>query len=120
MPTSFIDGCAFTCAFQSCRVGSATKDSQCASTSAAQATRRATNVTLPVDLLAEARALGLDLSKACEQGLKAEIAESRVAQWVEENRDALDLPVTMSSAMAYDCPNFVIFNGPLRRLLDVV
>ncbi len=57
--------------------------------SAAQVTRRATNVTLPVDLLAEARALGLNLSQACEQGLKAEIAKSRAAQWVEENRDAL-------------------------------
>ena len=58
--------------------------------SAAQTTRRATNVTLPVDLLAEARALGLNLSQACEQGLKAEIAKSRAAQWVEENRDALE------------------------------
>ena len=54
-----------------------------------QATRRATNITLPVDVLAEARALGLNVSQACEQGLKAEIAKSRAARWREENRDAL-------------------------------
>ncbi len=54
-----------------------------------QATRRATNVTLPVALLSEARALGLNVSQACEQGLKAEIARSRGAQWLVENRDAL-------------------------------
>jgi antitoxin CcdA len=52
-------------------------------------TRRATSVTLPVELLAEARALGLNVSKACECGLKAEIARSRAAQWLEENRAAL-------------------------------
>jgi antitoxin CcdA len=52
-------------------------------------TRRPTNVTLPVDLLTEARALGLNVSQACEQGLKAEIARSRAAQWLDENREAI-------------------------------
>ncbi len=56
---------------------------------AVQAIRRATNITLPVDLLAEARMLGLNVSQACEQGLKAAIACSRGAQWLEENREAL-------------------------------
>jgi antitoxin CcdA len=56
---------------------------------AAQAIRRATNVTLPVELLIKARELGLNVSQACERGIKAEIARSRAAQWVEENRDAL-------------------------------
>ena len=54
-----------------------------------QASRRATNVTLPVDLLYKARARGLNVSQACEGGLKAEIARHRAAQWLEENRDAL-------------------------------
>lgn len=58
-------------------------------TAAAQASRRATNVTLPVELLAQARELGLNISQACEQGLKAEIARNRAAQWVAENHDAL-------------------------------
>jgi antitoxin CcdA len=56
---------------------------------AARATRRATNVTLPVELLAQARALGLNVSQACENGLKAEIARSQATRWVEENRGAL-------------------------------
>jgi antitoxin CcdA len=56
---------------------------------AAQAIRRATNVTLPVELLIKARELGLNVSQACERGIKAEIARSRAAQWVEENREAL-------------------------------
>ena len=54
-----------------------------------QATRRATNVTLPADLLDQARALGLNVSHACETGLKAEIAKHGAAQWLAENRDAL-------------------------------
>lgn len=54
-----------------------------------QATRRATNITLSAELLTEARELGLNVSQACEQGLKAEIATSRAAQWVRENTDAL-------------------------------
>ncbi len=52
-------------------------------------TRRPTNVTLPVDLLTEARALGLNISQACEQGLRAEITRSRAAQWLDENREAI-------------------------------
>ncbi|MCB8883453.1 type II toxin-antitoxin system CcdA family antitoxin [Acidisoma cellulosilytica] len=52
-------------------------------------TRRATNVTLPVDLLVEARALGLNVSQICERGLRDEIAKSRSAQWRELHREAL-------------------------------
>lgn len=57
--------------------------------SATLTSRRATNITLPADLLAEARTLGLNVSQACEQGLKAEIARSRATQWLQENRAAL-------------------------------
>ena len=56
---------------------------------ATQPTRRPTNITLPADLVTEARALGLNVSQACERGLKAEIARSRAAQWQEENREAI-------------------------------
>ena len=51
--------------------------------------RKATNITLPADLLDEARTLSLNISQACELGLKTEIARARGAQWLEENRDAL-------------------------------
>ena len=56
---------------------------------AAPTPRRATNITLPAELLNEARALGLNVSQACERGLRAEIARGRAARWIEENREAL-------------------------------
>lgn len=56
---------------------------------ATQASRRATNITLPIDLLTEARSLGLNISQACESGLKAEIGRIRAEQWMKDNRSAL-------------------------------
>ena len=52
--------------------------------------RRPTNVTLPAELLEEARALDLNISQACEQGLKAAIASIRAQQWLAENRSSLE------------------------------
>ena len=51
--------------------------------------RRATNVTLPEDLLREARALDVNLSQACERGLAAAVAEMRARQWRSENHTAI-------------------------------
>ncbi len=52
--------------------------------------RRATNIILPEALLHDAREMGINLSKACERGLAAEVAASRRQRWIEENRDAID------------------------------
>lgn len=52
--------------------------------------RLATNVSLPATLVQEARALDINLSRACEDGLKAGVAEARRAKWLAENRQALD------------------------------
>lgn len=52
--------------------------------------RRATNVSLNRDYLAEARELGINISQACERGLVETIAEARAARWLEENREALE------------------------------
>ena len=52
--------------------------------------RRATNVTLPEDLLQEAQKLNINVSQACERGLAAEVAETKGQQWLRENRAALD------------------------------
>ena len=57
---------------------------------AAASLRRATNVTLPEGLLRDARALGINLSQACEAGLSAAVAEARRDRWLEENRDAIE------------------------------
>jgi antitoxin CcdA len=51
--------------------------------------RQRTNVTLPEPLLTEARALGINLSQACARGLALEVAETRAARWVQENRAAM-------------------------------
>ena len=56
----------------------------------ASSPRRPTNVTLPEPLLREARALGVNLSQACERGLSAEVAARRRDLWLAENRQAMD------------------------------
>ena len=82
--------CAFTRAFiLRTRTSSSKEDGSCLAPAAIQPARRPTIVTLPVDLVAEARALGLNVSQACERGLEAEIARGRAAQWQEENREAI-------------------------------
>lgn len=57
---------------------------------AARRARRATNVSLDRDHLAEARELGINISQACERGLVETLAEARAARWLEENREALE------------------------------
>ena len=52
--------------------------------------KKATNVSLPAKLVAEAKELGIALSSACERGLREEISERRAQQWREENRAAID------------------------------
>jgi antitoxin CcdA len=41
-------------------------------------------------LLAEARELGVSLSKACERGLAATVAEARAQKWLHDNRAAIE------------------------------
>lgn len=55
-----------------------------------ETTRRATNVSLDRARLEEARALGINISQACERGLVQTIAEERAARWKEANREALE------------------------------
>lgn len=52
--------------------------------------RRPVNVSLPADLVAEAKALGINLSQACETGLAADVKRERERRWKEENRDAIE------------------------------
>jgi antitoxin CcdA len=52
-------------------------------------TRRATNVTLPEALVAQAKALKVNISQACEAGLAAQVKAARETQWLEENREAI-------------------------------
>lgn len=51
--------------------------------------RRATNVSLDPGLIDEARALDVNVSRACERGLIEQIAEARAARWLAENEAAI-------------------------------
>jgi len=51
--------------------------------------RKATNVSLNTDLLDQARALEINISRACERGLVEQIEKVRAARWREENRTAI-------------------------------
>lgn len=53
------------------------------------APRRATNVSLPIDDLAAAKELGVNVSRACANGLAAELKKARETKWLEENWDAI-------------------------------
>ncbi len=52
--------------------------------------KKATNVSLPVDLIAEARQLEINISQACERGLVADIATKRRERWLAENMEAIN------------------------------
>jgi antitoxin CcdA len=56
----------------------------------AEAPKRATNVSINERLLAEAKELDVNISRAAEFGLTRAIAERRSELWLQENRAALD------------------------------
>ncbi len=56
----------------------------------ASSPRRATNVTLPEALHQEAKALGINISQACEAGLEIAVADARRAVWLAQNAAAIE------------------------------
>ncbi len=54
------------------------------------AAKRATNVTLPEDLLSEAKALQINISQAAEAGVVQAIACARSERWLAENQEAIE------------------------------
>jgi antitoxin CcdA len=52
--------------------------------------KRAVNVTIDEEVLADARAQGINLSKVLEDELRERVKAAKVARWQEENREALD------------------------------
>ena len=51
--------------------------------------RRATNIALDPTLVADAKAEGINLSRACAAGLAAELKKVREERWLGENREAI-------------------------------
>ncbi|MEO0622260.1 MAG: type II toxin-antitoxin system CcdA family antitoxin [Pseudomonadota bacterium] len=52
--------------------------------------RRATNLTLDEELLADAKRLGVNLSRAAEDGLQAAVRQARIDEWMNENAAAIE------------------------------
>ena len=52
--------------------------------------RKSTNLSLAADLVEEAKALDINLSRACEAGLEAALKDERKRRWQEENRAAME------------------------------
>ncbi len=51
--------------------------------------RRSTNLSIDADVLEEARALNLNLSRAAQNGIRHAIASEKARKWKEENADAI-------------------------------
>ncbi len=51
--------------------------------------KRAANLTIDAGLLEEAKALGVNLSRAFEESLRERVAQARRARWLEENAEAI-------------------------------
>lgn len=52
-------------------------------------TRKPTNLSLDPDLLSEAKALKVNLSRAAEDGVRKAVAEARAREWKAANAKAL-------------------------------
>jgi antitoxin CcdA len=54
------------------------------------APKRATNVSLPGDMVDEAKRLGINVSQACETGLHEQVRKALGEEWKRENREAIE------------------------------
>jgi antitoxin CcdA len=55
----------------------------------AQTVRKPVNLSIDVELMAKARALGVNVSKVSEAALGAELTRIQNERWREENREAM-------------------------------
>ena len=52
--------------------------------------RKAVNLSIDADLLAEAKALGVNVSRAAEAGIAGAVKAEKERRWKEENREAIE------------------------------
>jgi antitoxin CcdA len=55
-----------------------------------QVTRKSTNLSLDAQLVADAKAMGLNLSETAERAIAEAVREEKVRRWKEENREAIE------------------------------
>lgn len=53
-------------------------------------TRKPTNLSLDQSLLADAKSMEINLSRAAEDGIRQAVAETKTARWRSENAAAID------------------------------
>ena len=51
--------------------------------------RKPTNISLDPHLVEEAKRLGVNVSRACERGLAAQVADEQARRWRAENKEAI-------------------------------
>jgi antitoxin CcdA len=56
----------------------------------APSVRKAANLSINVDLLSEAKALSVNISRAAEAGIAAAVKAEKERLWKEENREAIE------------------------------
>lgn len=54
---------------------------------AAKIIRKPTNISLPVDLSADAKELGINISQACEKSLREIVRAEKERRWNQENAE---------------------------------
>ncbi len=54
------------------------------------AQKRSTNVSLPSDLVDEAKRLGINLSQTCESALSDQVRKALGEEWKRENKGAIE------------------------------
>ncbi|ARP93967.1 type II toxin-antitoxin system CcdA family antitoxin [Bordetella genomosp. 13] len=54
------------------------------------APKRATNISLSVDVYEDAKALGINLSQTCDQLLRELIRKQKAQRWAQENAEFID------------------------------
>ncbi|MBZ9659104.1 type II toxin-antitoxin system CcdA family antitoxin [Mesorhizobium sp. ESP-6-4] len=58
--------------------------------SSAKPQRKSVNTSIDSRLIEEAKALGINMSRAAEQGIAKAISAEKIRRWQEENKEALE------------------------------
>jgi antitoxin CcdA len=70
--------------------------------------KRPTNLSVDAALLAEARALGVNISSVLEDSLRAKLREEQARRWLAENKEAIE-------ALNRDIDKHGVWSERLRR-----
>jgi len=52
--------------------------------------KRAANVSIDAEILAEAKAMGINLSQTLEDELRKQVKQEKIRRWSEDNKEAIE------------------------------